>query len=102
MLNKSVSKTLKLTGGSSTDETARLVEFMDKFFDTSEWPLTQSDLAFDTMQFLTVFIRWGGSEKKRTGLGLDVKGFVDNISFNVVQLDEPRLAAFPSRVAPST
>ena len=34
VLSESVSKALKLTGGSSTDETARLVELMDKFFDT--------------------------------------------------------------------
>lgn len=34
VLSESVSKALKLTGGSSVDETARLVEYMDKFFDT--------------------------------------------------------------------
>lgn len=33
VLSESVSKALKLTGGSSVDETARLVEYMDKFFD---------------------------------------------------------------------
>ena len=34
VLSESVSKALKLTEGSSTNETARFVELMDKFFET--------------------------------------------------------------------
>jgi len=38
---------------------------------TSHWrtQLSKSDLAFDAMQFLVVFIRWVGSEEKRRGWG---------------------------------